>query len=100
MSPCIERLAAAGFQIVPADISSHFLVERGGFIAFIERRGDVFGNMGAPGLMTEQGFGALVWRGEEGFFVGRGFEQPATRDQVRELRAFTAELEQALSPQP
>ena len=98
MSRRIERLAAAGFQIVPADITSHFIVERQGFVALIERREDDFGNIGAPGLMTEQGFAALLWRGTQAFFVGRGFEQPATADQVRQIRSFSADLETALSP--
>jgi hypothetical protein len=92
-----ERLAAAGFQIVPADISSHFIVERDGFVAFIERREDDFGNVGSAGLMTESGFGALVWRSTQAFFVGKGFEQPATEEQVQALRLFARELEQALA---
>ena len=92
-----ERLAAAGFQLVPADISSHFIVERDGFVAFIERREDDFGNIGSAGLMTESGFGALVWRAGQAFFVGKGSEQPATADQVQKLRLFSRELEQALS---
>ena len=98
MSRRLERLAAAGFQIVPADITSHFIVERQGFVALVERREEDFGNIGAPGLMTEQGFAALLWRGTQAFFVGRGFEQPATMEQVRQIRAFAADLETALSP--
>ena len=98
MSRRLERLGAAGFQIVPADIGSHFILERDGFVAFIEKRNDDFGNIGAPGLMTEQGFAALVWRSGLPFFVGKGFEQPATADQVRDLRKFTTDLEAALSP--
>jgi len=96
VSTRIESLTAAGFQIVPADIASHFLVERDGFVAFIERRGGDFGNIGAPGLMTERGFAALVWRADRAFFVGKGFEQPATAEQVQKLRDFARELEQAI----
>ena len=97
MNTRIERLTAAGFQIVPADIASHFLVERDGFVAFIERRDGDFGNIGAPGLMTERGFAALVWRIDQAFFVGKGFEQPATMEQVQKLRDFARELEQAIA---
>jgi len=93
----IESLTAAGFQIVPADIASHFLVERDGFVAFIERRSGDFGNIGGAGLMTERGFAALVWRTDQAFFVGKGFEQPATAEQVQKLRNFARELEQAIS---
>lgn len=97
MNPRLEKLAAAGIQIIPADVSSHFIVERDGFVAFIERRGEDFGNIGAPGLMTERGFAALVWRSHQAFFVARGLEQPANPDDVHKLRAFARDLERALA---
>lgn len=97
MNERLESLAAAGFRMVPADITSHFIVERDGLVAFIERRGSNFGNIGSPGAMTERGFAALVWRGEQGFFVGKGFEQPATAEEIQKLRAFARDLEQALA---
>lgn len=97
MTGQLERLASAGIQIIPAEITSHFILERGGYVAFVERRGEEFGNIGAPGLMTERGFAALVWRGGQAFFAGKGFEQPATDEQVREIRAFGADLEIAIS---
>jgi hypothetical protein len=93
----LERLAAAGIQIIPTDLAHHVIVERDGFVAFIERRDDRFSHVGASGLMTERGFAALVWRGGQGFFVGKGFEQPATEEQVRKIRAFATALEQAIS---
>ncbi len=83
--------------MVPAEMTSHFILERDGFVAFVERREDGFGNIGAPGLMTDRGFAALVWRGDQGFFVGRGFEQTATGEQVMQMRAFAADLSAALS---
>ncbi|HYL77832.1 MAG TPA: hypothetical protein VEU96_26700 [Bryobacteraceae bacterium] len=93
MSAPLEKLAAAGIQIIPAEITSHFILERDGFVAFVERRGDDFGNIGAPGLMTEQGFAALIWRAGQPFFIGKGYDQPATAEQVQKLRAFTADLD-------
>jgi hypothetical protein len=93
----LEKLAAAGIQIIPAEITSHFILERDGFVAFVERREDDFGNIGAPGLMTEQGYAALIWRGDQAFFTGRGFEQPASPEQIRSMRAFASELEKALA---
>jgi hypothetical protein len=96
----LEKLAAAGFQIVPADIASHFIFERDGFVALVERRAEPaetpFGNIGSSGLMTERGFAALVWRGEQAVFTGKGFEQPASDDQVRQIRRFAADLAGAL----
>ena len=96
MTAQLEKLAAAGIQIVPVEITSHFILERDGFVAFVERRGESFGNIGAPGLMTEHGFAALIWRGAQGVFAGKGFEQPATEEQVEKIRAFAADLEAIL----
>jgi hypothetical protein len=93
----LEKLAAAGIQIIPAEITSHFILERDGFVAFVERRDDTFGNIGAPGLMTERGYAALVWRGDQAFFAGKGFEQPASPEQVQKIRAFASDLENALA---
>jgi hypothetical protein len=97
----IEKLAAAGIQLVPAEIASHFIFERDGFVAFVERRAEPaenpFGNIGSPGLMTERGFAALVWRGDQAVFVGKGFEQPASAEQVQTIRAFASDLTNALS---
>jgi hypothetical protein len=89
----LEKLAAAGIQIIPAEITSHFILERDGFVVFVERRGNDFGNIGAPGLMTERGFAALIWRAGQACFVGKGIDQPATAEQVQKLRAFSAALD-------
>jgi len=91
-----EKLVAAGIQIVPAEMTSHFILERDGFVAFVERREQGFGNIGAPGLMTERGFAALIWRGDQPFFVGKGFEQPASAEQVQKIRSFASDLANAL----
>jgi dephospho-CoA kinase len=95
----LENLQAAGIQIISADVTSHFILERDGFVAFVERKGDDFGNIGAPGLMTEKGFAALVWRGGKAYFIARGLEQPATDEQVETIREFANDLESALSTQ-
>jgi hypothetical protein len=94
----LEKLAGAGIQLIPApDLTTHFLFERDGFVSLVERTNDDgFGNIGAPGLLTESGLAVLVWRGGEGWFVRRGFEQRATEEQVRQLRAFAGDLENAL----
>jgi len=92
----LEKLVAANIQLIPSEVSSHFIFERDGFVAFVERREDAFGNIGAPGLMTERGFGVLIWRGDHAFFVGKGFEQPASADQVQKIRSFASDLTAAL----
>jgi hypothetical protein len=93
----LEKLAAAGIQIIPAEIASHFILERDGFVSFVERREDAFGNIGTPGLMTERGFAALIWRGDQAFFIGKGFEQAASAEEVGKIRAFASDLANALS---
>ena len=96
MIETLEKLASVGIQIIPAEITSHFIFERDGFVAFVERREDAFGNIGTPGLMTERGFAALIWRGDQAFFVGKGFEQSASADEVQKIRAFALALAGAL----
>lgn len=94
----LQRLAERGINLLPSPgIATHFIFERDGFVALVERKDGGFGNIGAPGLLGgPSGFAALVWRGAEPWFVARGFEQPATEDQVAGIRRFAADLEYAL----
>ncbi len=94
----LERVAAAGIEVLPAGVDSHFVFARNGFVCLVQRTGEGFGHIGAPGLMTEKGFAALVWRGNDGWFVGRGFEHAAAAAQVDEIRAFATDLRAALDP--
>ena len=96
MTAQFEKLVAAGIQIIPAELTSHVIFERDGFVALVERKEDSFGNIGAPGLMTERGFAALIWRGDQAYFIGRGIEQLASPEQVQTMRAFAADLAKAL----
>lgn len=93
----LERLANANINLLPAaEITTHFVLERNGFVALVERRNDDFGRVGSAGMLTDSGFAALVWRGREAYFVARNFEQQATPGQIGELRQFQNDLEQAL----
>ena len=94
----LEKLAAAGIELIPAvQITTHFIFQRDGFVALVERRGDGFGGVGSSGLLTENGgLAPLVWRGEAAYFVGKGFEHPAMPDEVMRLRAFAADLRAAI----
>jgi hypothetical protein len=94
----LQRLAERGIQLLPAvEITSHFIFERDGFVALVERKEQGFGNIGTPGLLVEQGgFAALVWRGGEPWFVARSLEQRATDQQVAAIRSFAHDLEYAL----
>ena len=94
----LEKLAAAEIRLLPvATIQTHFIFERNGFVALVERKGDEFGRIGTAGLATENGFAALVWRAGRAYFVGRGAEQTATDEQVESLRGFQKDLEESLT---
>lgn len=95
----LQRLVDAGIELVPAvEITTHFIFQRDGFAALVERREDGFGGIGASGLLTtESGLAMLVWRGGRAYFVGRGYDREATDEEVQKLRAFSADLSAALT---
>jgi hypothetical protein len=92
----LEKLAAAGINLIPADLEKHFIFERDGFIALVERTAAGFGSVGTAGLLTDRGLAPLVWRGTDAWFVARGLEQRAMPEQVDSLRSFQSDLEAAL----
>jgi hypothetical protein len=93
----LQRLAGLGIRLLPAGIETHYVFERDGFIAMVERTPEGFGSVGSAGLLTPSGFAALVWRAARPYFVGKGWEQPATGEQVENLRKFASDLESALN---
>jgi hypothetical protein len=96
----LERLAASGIQLLPAlEITTYYVLERDGFVALVERAPDGFGGVGSSGILTGSGFAALVQRGEEYYFVAKGFEQEAQPAQVEALKRFSFDLKQALRPE-
>jgi len=97
----LERLAGAGFQFVPAlEITTHYVIERDGIVALVERAEDGFGGIGSPGLLTDKGFAALVRSGEGAFFIGKGYRKAASEEQIRRVRAFCEDLQRALFRKP
>jgi hypothetical protein len=92
----LRNLAGAGINLLPIDLDRHFLFEREGFVALVERRGDLLGNVGAAGLLTETGLAPLVWRGDVPAFAGKAGDRPATPEQVEALRRFQMDLESAV----
>ncbi|HUS05629.1 MAG TPA: hypothetical protein VMZ52_05015 [Bryobacteraceae bacterium] len=97
MMEIFERLVAAGIQLLPStQITTHFVFERDGFAALVERKGDAFGSIGSAGLLGEKGFAPLVLRNGETYFVARGFEQSASPEQVQGIRRFQSDLQSAL----
>jgi len=97
MTEKLERLVAAGIQLLPVvEIPTHFVFERDGFVALVERKGDGFGGIGSAGRLTEKGIAPLVMRGNDAFFVAKGFEQVASAEDVDGIRRFQADLKFAL----
>jgi len=94
----LERLTAVGISLLPVDIESHYMFERDGFIALVERRPDGFGTIGAAGLVTATGLAPLVWRNDRPVFVNKGSSVDATLEQVELLRRFQADLASAIHP--
>jgi hypothetical protein len=99
MQEILEKLVAANIQLLPlVEIERHFVFERDGFAALVERTADGgFGHIGSPGLLTSAGLAVLLQRGESHVFVARGFEQAATPQQVETLRRFASDLKSALA---
>ena len=89
----------AGFQLLPAfSIHSHYVLERDGFVALVERLPDGgFGKAGAPGVLLDGAFAVLVWKQEQAFFVTKGQQVLATTEQIEVLRQFDADLNRALA---
>ena len=94
----LERIAALDIQILPlAEISSHFVFERGGFSVLVERRDGGFGGIGGPGQLTESGFAALVDRQGGPWFVGKGQQRQAADGEAEAARSLFTDLKSALS---
>jgi hypothetical protein len=93
----LERLAAAEIQMLPAvEITTHYVFERDGFVALVERTPEGFGGIGSAGILTGTGFAALIRRGDRAYFVAKNFEQEAQPEQVESLKRFSSDLKTAL----
>ncbi len=97
MQAILEELVKHGIQLLPAiELTTHFVFERDGFIALVERRKNGFGNTGAPGILCQQGMALLIWRAGRAYFVAKGFEREATSEEVQKLRSFGEDLKKSL----
>lgn len=98
MEEILRRLSEANIDLLPTlELTTHFVFTRDGFISLVERRGDQFGNIGAPGILCEKGMAQLIWRADSPFFVAKGFERPATTEEVSQLRQFAEDLKKSLT---
>jgi hypothetical protein len=99
MEELLARLGAAGIHLIASfEETRHFAFQREGFLAIVVLEPGCPPRVGGAGLLTEKGLAPLIWRGDRAFFVARGFEQPAAREQVAALRNFQDDLRAALVP--
>ena len=86
---------ANGIELL-AEARSHRLFGRGNLVALVTRTAEGCDNIGGTGVLLERGLAYLVWREGRAFLAGKGFEQPATEEQVAAMRAFSEDLMVAL----
>jgi hypothetical protein len=73
------------------------MFSRDNLVVLVERTPAGYGSIGSTGVWTERGLAYLVWREERAFLAGKGFEHPATEDEVAAVRRFGEDLKSALS---
>lgn len=95
----LDRLVAANINLLPlTQIENHWVFERDGFVALVERtRENGLGRIGSAGLLTLSGMAALTTRNGRSVFVAKGFEQEAAPAQIAALRRFSDDLAAALA---
>ena len=76
MTEKFQKLVDANIELLPLpEISTHFVFQRDGFVALVDRVRDDFGKVGTAGLLTERGIAPLVWRQDDAFFVLKDFSK-------------------------
>lgn len=86
-----------GFEFAPLpNVSGHIVLTRDGYAALIPVSNGELGDPGSPGLATSEGLAVLVWRGEEAWFVRKGFERKAHPAEIEALRVFLRDVKSSL----
>jgi hypothetical protein len=88
-------LGSTGIQLL-SETPTYSVFARDNLIALVERTPQGYGSIGGTGILTEQGLAYLVWRNGQAFLAGKGFELPASGDQVALVRRFSEDLKAAL----
>ena len=90
-------LSSANIQLVPADLSTHYVLERDGFVCLVEKLDGGFGAIGSVCKLLTDGFAVVAWTGSEAHFVAKGQpRQAATPEEVAQFRALSRDLRAAL----
>jgi len=88
-------LGSTGIQLL-SESRAYAMFARDNLLALVERTAEGYGSIGSTGIFTERGLAYLVWRDGQAFLAGKGFEQPATDDEVAAVRRFSEDLKGAL----
>lgn len=93
------RLAQAGIDFAPADLSNHFLLTRDGWVCLVERTKSTPPDLGAIGSvckLSPDGFAVVVWEAEQAYFVTKGSRQAASPEEVESCRRFAKDVREAI----
>ena len=88
-------LGATGIQLL-SETKSYAMFARDNLLALVERTAAGYGSIGSTGVWTESGLAYLVWRDGHAFLAGKGFEEPASEEQVAAVHRFSEDLKAAL----
>ena len=88
-------LGSTGIQLL-SETCAYAMFARDDLLALVERTADGYGSVGSTGMWTERGLAYLIWRDGQAFLAGKGFEQPATGEQVAAMHRFSEDLKAAL----
>ena len=88
-------LGSTGIQLL-SESRAYAMFARDNLLALVERTAEGYGSIGSTGIFTERGLAYLIWRDGQAFLAGKGFEQPATGEQVAAVRRFSEDLKAAL----
>lgn len=88
-------LGSTGIQLL-SETRAYSMFARDNLLALVERTATGYGSIGSTGIFTERGLAYLIWRDGQAFLAGKGFEQPATDEQVAAVLRFSEDLKAAM----
>jgi hypothetical protein len=89
-------LGSTAIQLL-SETRAYAIFARDNLIALVERTAEGYGSIGGTGILTERGLAYPIWRDGLALLAGKGFEQPATDEQMAAMRKFSQDLKAALA---
>jgi hypothetical protein len=91
------ELGSTGIQLL-TETPAYCVFARDNLIALVERTAGGYGSIGGTGILTERGLAYLIWQDGRARLAGKGFEQPATDEQVAAVHRFSEDLKRVVGP--